>query len=142
MLVDTRLYIKDSLALTDYSSLLSGPFDVGDNTRYYIGRTKDSLKGDLYEIILFKKALTEREKYSVDRYLNSKYGFECSTPPVNLGQNIIVYSFCDTVLRAGTLYKSYLWSTGDTTSNIKVSKPGIISVTVKDKKGNASCDSI
>jgi len=74
--------------------------------------------GKVFEIIDYAKPLDSAEIQLVNKYLLDKY-----TPPVNLGQNILrKYGFCDTTLSTKEMYESYLWSTGDTTRSISISK--------------------
>ncbi len=74
--------------------------------------------GKVFEIIDYVKPLDSAQIQLVNKYLLDKY-----TPPVNLGQNILRrYGFCDTTLSTKELYESYLWSTGDTTRSISITK--------------------
>jgi PKD repeat protein len=86
------------------------------------------LKGDIAEILLFDRALTTKERTTVEAYLHTKY---CT--PLSLGPDItITNSLCGTTIHAGTGFKSYLWSTGDTTESITVTKSGKYLVDVVD----------
>ena len=97
-----------------------------DSVDYYAigGRTSNGqsvsspFTGQVFEIIDYAKPLDSAEIQLVNKYLLDKY-----TPPVNLGPNILRrYGFCDTVLQTEAMYESYLWSTGDTTRTISISK--------------------
>ena len=93
--------------------------------------------GGLAELIVYNAALSPAEITQVESYLSDKYA-----PPVNLGADInIPYGFCDTTLVVGN-YNQILWSTGETTSSISVSKSGKYWVDVIDVFGRTSSDTI
>ncbi len=76
--------------------------------------------GELAELIIYNQALTTTQVNTIENYLNNKYA-----PPVKLPNDITIFnSFCDTVISPISNYSKYLWSTGDTTSFIKVSSSG------------------
>jgi len=81
------------------------------------------------EIITFNKAVSDIEKQEIESYLKTKY----APKPVDLGTDItITQSLCDTIIHAGKGYAQYIWTTGDTTESIKVTKSGYYSVDVVD----------
>jgi len=96
------------------------------------------LHGDLGEVIIFNKELTNNERIQVEQYLHHKY-----SPPINLGADIrIMNGFCPVTIDAGERFVNYLWNTGATTQSIEVNSPGIYSVTVTDIFGFQSIDSV
>jgi len=87
------------------------------------------LNGDIAEIIIYNKPLTETERISVETYLKNKY----SPKPISLGDDIVItQSLCPTTIHAGKGYASYLWSTGETTESITVNKTGKYLINVTD----------
>ncbi len=94
--------------------------------------------GDMAEILVYNTVHTDSERSQVLSYLQNKYA-----PPVNLGPDLsIPYGFCNTTLHAGSRFKDYLWSTGDTANSIIVNASGTYSVTVTDIFGFTSKDTI
>ena len=63
---------------------------------------------------------------------------------MSLGADIAVsYGFCKSTLNAANpLFKSFKWSTGDTTKSISVNKTGTYSVDVTDIYGFHSYDTV
>ena len=97
-----------------------------------------ALNGYIAEIILYGSALTDANRKTVENYLHKKY-----TPTLELGSDInINQSLCDTIIHAGKGFKSYLWSTGDTTESIRVKRSGKYLVDVLDEFGYTSSDDI
>jgi len=95
---------------------------IQNNANLIIGHLNTSsnwdYNGKISEIIIYAKPLDSAQIQLVNKYLLDKY-----TPPVNLGPNILRrYGFCDTTLTTEAMYESYLWSTGDTTRSISISK--------------------
>ncbi|MFH0867373.1 MAG: PKD domain-containing protein [Bacteroidota bacterium] len=85
--------------------------------------------GDIAEIIIYDRALSDNERIQVEAYIAGKY----SEHPVNLGADIIIpYGFCNTTLNAGSGFASYNWSTGEISQVISVDSSGIYGVTVTD----------
>ncbi|MBP7463727.1 MAG: hypothetical protein KA793_05265, partial [Bacteroidales bacterium] len=108
-----------------------GTYNVGGN--YYF-------KGDLAELVLFNRVLSDSETASLRQYFSNKY-----SEPVNLGPDIrIAYGFCDTsiVNAYKPWFTSYQWSTGETDSVITVNRSGVYTVTVTDMFGFQSSDDI
>ncbi|HET6244009.1 MAG: PKD domain-containing protein [Bacteroidetes bacterium] len=95
------------------------------------------LTGDIAEIILYDHPLNQVEHDEVFNYLKNKYA-----PPVNLGSDIVLKNFCDTVLSAPKHFIDYLWSTGSTADSIIISTPGKYWLTVTDVFGLQSLDTI
>ncbi|MBX2908324.1 MAG: T9SS type A sorting domain-containing protein [Chitinophagales bacterium] len=96
------------------------------------------LNGDIAEMIFYDRALDSIERQQVERYLRNKYA-----PPVTLGNDTIVNSFCPFVLNAQKpWFSSYLWNTGANTASISIAQSGIYSVAVTDIFGYKSYDTI
>jgi len=96
------------------------------------------LKGSIAEMIIYKSTLNAVDRKTVEDYLHKKY-----TPTLELGPDIsITQSLCDTIIHAGKGFKSYLWSTGDTTEAIRVKRSGKYLVDVMDEFGYTSSDDI
>ena len=104
------------------------------NDRNVGGRKWD---GDFAEIILYNRQLDSTERVGVAQYLRSKYA-----PPVSLGGNQTLSSFCPTKLDASNHFLHYKWSTGDTTQSIAVTRTGFYKVTTQDVFGFYSSDSV
>lgn len=96
-----------------------------------------SLQGEMAEIIVFDNQLNSSNRSMLEAYLRSRYA-----PPVNLGANPLIYSFCDITLSAGTRFTSFLWSNGATTESINVNQSGTYWVQVTDIFGFVSSDTI
>src|SRR5690606_26357713 len=67
----------------------------------------------------------EAEKFLVENYLRGRYFPDLYIPPLSIGDTIHVdYGFCGVELTAPDGYDDILWSTGETTPTITVSKRG------------------
>ena len=103
---------------------------MGNNSAFY--------NGIVYEIVIVDTILSASSYMDIYDYLMWKY-----QPPVNLGADIhLSYSFCDTTLQPSHQYKSYIWSTGDTTAFVKTSNPGTYWLSVTDFLGRTSVDTV
>ena len=78
-------------------------------------------------------------KDQITTYLMDRYN-----PPINLGKDLLIsYGFCDTLIGAEKdIYKSYLWSTGDTTHTISINETGTYWLQVEDVFGRVSIDTL
>ncbi|NVO02169.1 MAG: PKD domain-containing protein [Bacteroidetes bacterium] len=95
-------------------------------------------KGGVCEIVIYNSLLSTPEKNNIDNYLRFKY-----SPPVNLGPDInIAYGLCDTIIKAGSRFSNYIWSTGANSQSISAVNPGYYSVTATDIFGYQSADTI
>jgi hypothetical protein len=116
----------------------------GIETEFIIGNRYSSspsgwLAGDIAEIIIYGRALSDIEHKLVEEYLLSKY----RTAPLNLGPDIeITYGLCDTLIGSEHSYQAYLWSVGSNAASISALWPGQYSLTVTDGFGMQSSDSI
>jgi PKD repeat protein len=112
------------------SYLHSGP--IPTLTLQTIGKRSDNdypYKGKIAEILISNTSLNNDTIVQIEQYLRNKY-----SPLLSLGNDTIAgNAFCDSiVITAPSRYKSYLWSTGDTTSSIKVKTNGRYTLLVKD----------
>lgn len=97
-------------------------------------------KGYIPEIILFNNpAMDSTTLAKLTDYFYAKYA-----PPVSLGYDIkIPYKLCDTVISAqANHFTNYLWSTGDTTPSIQVSRSGSYWVRTTNIFGQLSSDTV
>ena len=111
------------------------------NDNYYIGRTDKTHKGNISEIIILNKAITDNEVIDYSNYIKNKQKTSLNLG-LNLGRDIYNYGFGDTVINAASGFVKYLWSTGDTTKSITVSTEGIYSLTVFNNSGFSAVDTI
>ncbi len=89
------------------------------------------------EFIAYNKTLSSIENYHINNYIGDKY-----CPMVDLGKDIYITYGQDSVLSKDlSAYLSCLWSTGDTSKQIKMTK-GVYWVKVQDKFGRESVDTI
>src|SRR5690554_3178754 len=120
-----------------FSSTSSSP---AFNSNTLVGHSPDGtrfLDGYISEIILLNTVSNDSLNELINSYLRHKYA-----PPVNLGQNISQYGFCDTTLYAGKRFTSYLWSDGSTADSLVANGPGKYWVEVTDIFGFTSSDTI
>lgn len=97
-----------------------------------------SFDGEIAELIIFNNTLNTQDYVLVETYLMDKYA-----PPVYLGEDIVQsYSLCPVTLDGSSRFKSFLWSTGDTTSTISVEQPGSYWVQALDIFDRWSTDTI
>jgi PKD repeat protein len=124
----------DSVSTLNMSSATSF---VNGNYRIAIGSTA-YFRGEIAEIIVYKKVLTPSERVSVEQYLFDRYA-----PKVNLGADIYQSpSLCPVTLNAGAGYLTYQWSTNQSTSSIQATQSGSYAVTVTDVFNRTSTDSV
>ncbi len=95
--------------------------------------------GDIAEIIVYDTALTQTQRQEVEKYLNEKYA-----PPVNLGPDISLITFCPDSLDASSRFTSFKWNknANDTNQYFVFSKPGKYFVDVVDVFGFPSSDTV
>lgn len=120
-----------------FSSTSSSP---AFNSNTLVGHSPNGtrfLDGYISEIILLNTVSNDSLNELINSYLRHKYA-----PPVNLGQNISQYGFCDTTLYAGKRFTSYLWSDGSTADSLVANGPGKYWVEVTDIFGFTSSDTI
>ncbi len=133
------VYKSDFSPLEEYKivSVVSNPKPIPD---VFLGSrtgTYSYWKGGMVELIFGSTELTASEQNLVYNYLCDKY-----SPPVNLGDDVYLNSFCPFTISVGNKYKTVLWSTGSTDSIITVSETGCYSVQVVDCFGRQSADTI
>lgn len=95
------------------------------------------LIGEVAEILIYDQSLSVSEVNQLQSYFIDKYA-----PPINLGANIYLTNFCDTVLYAGKRFTDFLWQDGSTSDSIIITKTGWYSCTVTDVFGFTSTDSV
>ncbi|MCB0395453.1 MAG: PKD domain-containing protein [Flavobacteriales bacterium] len=148
----TLINVNDSVPITRFflNGVADGTNTSATNTHSNNGYTisgysagSDFFKGEIDEIIVYNRALTGEERFTVENYLRDRYFPSTVIPDVALGPDINVpYGFCDTVVDAGAGYSTYLWSTGETTQSVTLNTPGTYSVSATDSYGHTSSDSI
>ncbi len=107
----------------------------------YLGGVSSSnfFKGEVAEVLLFNQKLSLDDKTLVYKYLHDKY----APPPVRFAKNTLyLEGFCPQEIHVTPVYRSYHWSTGDTTASTTVTEAGWVSVTVTDRFGHQSSDSL
>lgn len=102
----------------------------------YNGFPVEYFNGDIAEIILYDTLLSKAVMDTVSDYLVNKYA-----PSVNLKTDQLK-NFCFQQLDAGAQFKSYLWTTNDTTQKITPTQNGKYWVRVKNIFGLISSDTI
>lgn len=120
-------------APSGYNMTTSNPLLVG---RYALTGTPYYLNGDVAEVVFYNSNLNDSLRGLVQNYISYKYA-----PPVNLGKDTLLSSFCPHTLNMPG-YTNYLWNTGETTSTISASSAGIYWVQATNIFGVTSRDTI
>jgi PKD repeat protein len=136
--VAARVYVNSSLRNSSTNAALINTFTNNNYTVGFDNFVMTYWRGRIAEIIVFETLLPANERQAVEQYLIKKY-----SPPLNLGPDIHVqYGFCPVALHAGNGFEGYLWSTGETTSGITVTKTGSYSVSATDIFGFQHTDTV
>ena len=98
--------------------------------------TSFQFQGQVSEVFVFNKILSDDEKQDLASYIRYEYA-----PPVDLGLNFTQNGFCDTVLIAKG-FKNVTWNDGSTADSLLVTSSGKYWVTAEDIFGNISSDTI
>ena len=120
----------------------NGPFIIGGDTTF-MSNSGGKWNGDIFEIILFDRALSNLEIKLVNDYLVNRY-----TPFLNLGADIVIpqnsgcFPSFSTSITANPDFQTYLWSNGNTTNQINVNQYGQYSVICTDVFGINHYDTI
>jgi PKD repeat protein len=105
----------------------------------YYGQDSYFFKGQVLEVVIYNRVLTDSERTSIQNFIMNKYG-----PPINLGPDLIsTYGFCNlTVGVQNTTLSNFLWSTGSNTPTITINSPGQYWLQATDIFGRISRDTI
>ncbi len=98
--------------------------------------------GNLAELIIYNRALSENEVLSIENYLSNKYH-----PLVNLPDTIYQSDLCDTTLNVNAPWlTSYQWGdsngelTSETSSSFNISESGIYTISTENRFGKTFID--
>lgn len=117
---------------------VSAAYNVGGDPSY-----SGFWNGDVFEVLVFDKALNNSETTIVSNYLSNKYA-----PHLDLGLDKVIPPAAGCVpsssvtLTANPDFKKFLWSTGDTVNQISVNQYGNYSVICTDNFGLLHYDTI
>ncbi len=136
----SKIYVNSTLRNSSTTSSLINSFTNAAYKVGYFSLAPNYWNGNIAEILVYDTLLDDHSRQSVERYLSNKYA-----PPVNLGYDIkIPYKLCDTVLTGANRpwFTNWLWSTGDTTSTIRVNRSGSYWVRTTNIFGIESSDTV
>lgn len=140
-----KLYRNSNQAADTVTGIQAANYNFDSTYRFLLGANNDALdtgvirllRGDIAEMIIYNNALSDYDRNQVEQYLRFKYA-----PQINLGPDIeIKYGVCDTALNVGN-FASIRWSTGETTSSIRVKESGTYWVTAHDVFGYTTTDTV
>lgn len=96
-------------------------------------------EGDFAEIIIYNQPLTSTERQMVEQYLYNKYA-----PPVNLGNDTILSTFCPFTLKAKNTFTRYVWNNNTSLSSnqLIIDSSGTYTIETEDVFGRISYDTI
>lgn len=106
-----------------------------------LGPDVHQLNGEIAEILLYSKYISDEEQFLIENYLRKKYFPADYIPKVEIDDIIIDYGFCDTTLLISNSYSNYLWSNGSTSNTTTFSTPGLHWVEVTNIYGYTERDS-
>ncbi len=106
---------------------------------YQLGRDGLSMNGEVLELAIFDRELSEEE---VQFYENERYNYYIA--PLDFAENdtIKTDNFCEFTLDAGERFSSFLWQDQSTNQTIIANSPGWYSTTVTDLFGRTFEDSV
>ena len=141
-------FLIDSKAISGLA--MSSPFNFligGYNNTLGFTPPQDEyyLDGDIAEIIIYDRPLSQLERQEIENYLRLKYFPSEYRPPIDLGADIIEsYNLAPITISVPVepYYVSYEWNTGATTPSIDVTESGTYWVTVFDDWGYIYSDTI
>ena len=142
-IISTLIFNNTNSSIYENGNLKISNIDPGPNNMngLIIGSRFDyffPLNGDISEILIYNKVLSNNEINTINNYLINKYSH-----PVELGDNInILNNFCDIILSPSQQYESYLWSNGATTPTITVNTTGKYWLKATNSFGKVTSDTI
>jgi PKD repeat protein len=80
-----------------------------------LGDAVQTLNGEIVELILYNKYLTNQKQYEVENYFRYRYFPSEYISYIDIDNINIDYGFCDTTISIPNIYTNYLWSNGSTT---------------------------
>lgn len=141
-----KLYKSSSQVGNILTGIQGSSYNFNSTYRFLLGaynNTTDAgeinfLNGDIAEIIMYDTSLPDSSRNKVEQYLRLKYA-----PQISLGPDTFVtYGYCPITLNATPGFSNYLWSTGSTSSNVTINKPGTYWVRATDIFGYITSDTI
>lgn len=131
--------ISGSSTATSFTgSFTNGSYNIGGDPTY-----SGLWNGDIFEIIVFDRVISNSEEILINNYLIKKY-----SPLLNLGPDIIISPILGCLpsnsvsIQANPDFQAYLWSNGNTTNQINVNQYGEYSVICTDVFGINHYDTI
>lgn len=94
-------------------------------------------KKNIYEVLIYDRALSNSEMATIYDYLKLKYG-----QVLNLGSDITGLSLCPLTLTAPAGFTNLLWSSGETSSTISIANSGQYWLQATDSLGFVFKDTI
>ena len=123
---------------------ISSSYNMNSTYRFLIGAYNNAadngellfLNGNISEMVFINSA-DSSEVLKAEYYLRYKYA-----PPLNLGKDTTLNSFCSYMLSAPSGFTNLLWSTGATSSSVTVNQSGTYWVQGTDLFGYVSRDTV
>jgi hypothetical protein len=135
-------FIAPNQNISSTYSFLVGAFNDANGTGA-AGSTY--FNGDIAEIIVYGRAVTQAERQEVENYMRQKYFPGTERLPISLGGDVIQpYSLqaLTIAVEDRNYFTSFAWNTGETTREITATRSGKYSVTVTDDWGWTYADSL
>lgn len=113
---ENTILSANSTSAAFVNSFVAGDYSIGGDPTYF-GRWN----GNVFEVIIYNKALSDSENVIVNNYLVSKYA-----PPIDLGPDTVI-CYTPYLINAQHDYlTNYEWQDNSTLPNFNVSTPGKI----------------
>ncbi|MBI2269171.1 MAG: PKD domain-containing protein [Bacteroidetes bacterium] len=131
-----KLFINGILKFNIQSSASLIPKFILNGFLGFDYSSQANLDGVINELLIYKQNITTVNKSNIYKYLSDKY---YGKP--DLGRDTTVTTFCPSLGPYGK-YKSYVWSTGDTTKSIKLTNSGTYWIKALDDFGFSHSDTV